>query len=77
MRGRVKEMIKRERKNNLDVILVGGIMVYMCIRELMPATLKYIKSSVRSISKYFFILDINVYAARVSVERTWHVCNVL
>jgi len=29
---------------------VGGIMVYMCIRELMPATVKYVKASSASLS---------------------------
>jgi len=42
---------------------VGGIMVYMCIRELMPATVKYIKPSAASLSNVLgmFIMFLSVY----------------
>lgn len=43
--------------------MVGGIMVYMCIRELTPATLKYIKASDASLSYILgmFIMFLSVY----------------
>lgn len=42
---------------------VAGIMVYMCIRELMPATVKYIKASDASISNIIgmFVMFLSVY----------------
>jgi len=42
---------------------VGGIMVYMCIRELMPATYKYVKASSASISHILgmFVMFLSVY----------------